>query len=133
MTSAWRSRWSTCEETGAGRRPSLAQTASSTSGGRCENVPTAPESLPWAIVARARSSRTRWRCSSAYHSAIFRPNVIGSAWTPWVRPIIGARLCRSARSFTASASETTPVRTMSHASRIRIARAVSTTSEEVRP
>ena len=52
ITSACRSRWRTCEETGAGSRPSFAQTASSTSGGRCEKVPTAPESLPWAIVSR---------------------------------------------------------------------------------
>jgi hypothetical protein len=46
MTSAWRSRWSTWEAMGAGRSPSRSQTASSTSGGRCEKVPTAPDSLP---------------------------------------------------------------------------------------
>ena len=46
ITSAWRSRCRIWEETGAGSSPSFAHTASSTSGGRCENVPTAPESLP---------------------------------------------------------------------------------------
>ena len=36
---------------GAGRRPRRSHTASSTSGGRCENVPTAPESLPTRMVS----------------------------------------------------------------------------------
>ena len=54
------------------------------------------------MVSRARSSRSRSRCSSAYHSASFRPKVIGSAWTPCVRPIIGVRRCSSARARTAS-------------------------------
>ena len=55
--------------------------------------------------ARGRAA-SRWRCSSACHSAIFRPKVIGSAWTPWVRPIIGACLWRKARSRTASIRST---------------------------
>ena len=133
ITSACRSRWRTCDETGAGSTPSRAQTASSTSGGRCEKVPTAPDSLPNAMLARARSSRARCRCSSACHRAIFRPKVMGSAWTPWVRPIIGACLWRRARSCTAAIRSRRSARTMSQASRIRMARAVSTTSEEVRP
>ena len=55
-------------------------------------------------TSRARSTRSRLRCSSAYQSASFRPNVIGSACTPCVRPIIGVRRCSSARSRTASIS-----------------------------
>ena len=58
---------------------------------------------------------------------------MGSAWTPWVRPIIGACLWRKARSRTASMRSRRSARTRSHASRIRMARAVSTTSEEVSP
>ena len=38
--------------------------------------------------ARTRSTS---RASSAYQSASFNPNVIGSACTPCVRPIIGVR------------------------------------------
>ncbi len=133
MTSACRSRWRTWEETGAGSRPSRAHTASSTSGGRWEKVPTAPDSLPKAMLARARSSRASCRCSSACQRASLSPKVMGSAWTPCVRPIIGACLCRRARSRTASMRSRRSARTRSHASRIRIARAVSTTSEEVSP
>ena len=40
---------------------------------------------------------TTSRCSSAYQCASFRPKVIGSAWTPCVRPIIAVRRCSSAR------------------------------------
>ena len=66
ITSAWRSRCRTCDATGAGRRPSRAHTASSTSGPRCENVPTAPESLPTAMVVpgpleRGASARAELR------------------------------------------------------------------------
>ena len=67
-------------------------------------MPTAPEILPTATTSRARRTRSRSRCSSAYHSASLRPNVIGSACTPWVRPIIGVRRCSSARSATAAIS-----------------------------
>ena len=48
---------------------------------------------------RARAARGRDRAAApAYHSASLTPSVIGSAWTPWVRPIIGVRRCSSARS-----------------------------------
>ena len=51
-----------------------------------------------AIDRRGRAGRARGRAaSSAYHSASFRPNVIGSACTPCVRPIIGVRRCSNAR------------------------------------
>ncbi len=47
---------------------------------------------------RARRTRSMSRSTSAYHSASFSPNVIGSACTPCVRPIIGVRRCSKARS-----------------------------------
>ena len=56
-------------------------------------MPTAPEILPTRTASRARRRRSRSRPSSAYHSASFRPKVIGSACTPCVRPIIGVRRC----------------------------------------
>ena len=55
-------------------------------------------------VARARRTRSMSRPISAYQSASFSPNVIGSACTPCVRPIIGVRRCSKARSRIASAS-----------------------------
>ena len=97
-------------------------------------MPTAPEILPTdTISSRARSTRSRSRCSSAYHSASFTPKVIGSACTPCVRPIIGVRRCSSARARTASIRPATSLTIRSQAWRICSACAVSTTSEEVRP
>ncbi len=133
ISSACRSRWMTCDDTGAGCRPSRSQTLASIAGSRCAKVPTAPEILPTATVSRARSTRSRSRCSSAYQSASFSPNVIGSACTPWVRPIIGVRRCSSARPRTASIRPAIPLTIRSQASRIWSACAVSTTSDEVRP
>ena len=54
-SSAWRSRWITCDATGAGSRPSRAQTSRFDRGRRCANVPTAPESLPTRRPSRARA------------------------------------------------------------------------------
>ena len=77
----------------AARRP-----RASIDGSRCANVPTAPGDLADRDdLARAHARDRRSRCSSAYQSASFRPNVIGSACTPCVRPIIGVRRCSSAR------------------------------------
>jgi len=133
ISSACRSRWMTCVAIGAGVRPRRAQTPASISGGRCANVPTAPEILPTPTASRARVTRTMSRCTSAYQSASFRPNVIGSACTPCVRPIIGVRLCSNARVRIASASAARSTRIRSQASRIWSASAVSTTSDDVRP
>ena len=92
-SSAWRSRWMTWVEIGAGSRPSWRQTSASTDGSRWAKVPTAPEILPTRTASRAPCRRPRSRPSWSYHSASFRPKVIGSAWTPCVRPIIGVRRC----------------------------------------
>ena len=132
-SSAWRSRWMTWDDTGAGSRPSRAHTAASMDGSRCANVPTAPDSLPTLIPARARCTRSMFRWFSAYQRASFRPSEIGSAWTPCVRPIIGVWRCSSARARMASPSLASPSRIRSHASRIWSAWAVSMTSDEVRP
>ena len=80
-----------------------------------------------------RRTRSMSRPISAYQSASFRPNVIGSACTPCVRPIIGVRRCSNARSRTAADSASRSARMRSHASRICSACAVSMTSDEVMP
>ena len=49
-------------------------------------MPTAPESLPKASCSKAFSSRARLRSASKAKPARRRPKVVGSAWTPWVRP-----------------------------------------------
>ena len=85
---AWRSRWTICVDAGATPNPSAPQTSSSSSGGTWACVPTAPEIFPTAISSRARSSRLRWRAGSSYQTASFKPNVVGSACIPCVRPII---------------------------------------------
>ena len=121
------------EETGAGSRPSRAQTAASIEGPRWAKVPTAPESLPTLMTARARRTRSMSRPVSAYQTASLRPNEIGSACTPCVRPIIGVWRCSSALARMASDRAASPSRIRSHASRICRAWAVSITSEEVRP
>ena len=69
----------------------------SISGSKCANVPTAPEVFPTAIVSIARNIRSRSRPNSAQNTASFNPNVVGSACTPWVRPIIVVCLCSRAR------------------------------------
>ena len=58
---------------------------------------------------------------------------MGSAWTPWVRPIMAVCLCSRARAFTAASNASTSLPIRSRASRISMARAVSTTSDEVSP
>ncbi len=58
---------------------------------------------------------------------------MGSAWMPWLRPIIGVRLCSRARFLTASRTRSTPASRRRVASRIWTASVVSSTSEEVIP
>ena len=55
-------------------------------------LPTAPESLPTRISSAARSKRFESRSTWAYQLANFSPKVMGSAWTPCVRPIMGVCL-----------------------------------------
>ena len=61
------------------------------------------------------------------------PKVIGSAWTPWVRPTMTVRRCSSARRFRTSRIPSTRCRIRSAERTRRVASAVSTTSELVSP
>ena len=83
---ACRSRWMICVEWGAGSRPSRSHASRSSSGPVAAYVPTAPDSLPTRISSSADSSRSRSRSSSNAQPASFSPKVVGSAWTPCVRP-----------------------------------------------
>ena len=58
---------------------------------------------------------------------------MGSAWMPWLRPIIGVRRCSNARRFTAARVRSTPERTSAVASLSCTASVVSRTSEDVMP
>ena len=49
-------------------------------------MPTAPEIAPVAAWAKACSSRSALRWASIAKPASFKPNEVGSAWTPCVRP-----------------------------------------------
>ena len=93
---------------------------------------------PRACRRRAARRRPRAGCrlrsASKAKPARRRPKVVGSAWTPWVRPTQSVSRCSSARSTQrvavgAGAGE----RATSPASRSCSASAVSSTSEEVRP
>jgi hypothetical protein len=97
------------------------------------NVPTAPLSLHTATDARAARRRTRSRSTCSAHSATLAPNVVGSAWMPWVRPIITVSRCSRASSTRVRSSSVAAAISRSHASRIIQHHAVSTTSLLVSP
>ena len=63
--------------------------ASRSAGSRLPYTPTAPAILPTAIAWRAAMSRPAARTISACQRANTSPAVIGSAWIPCERPIIG--------------------------------------------
>ena len=109
---AWRSRWITCEATGAGLRSRRSQISSSVSGPMWAKVPTAPEILPTRRSSAAARRRARLRPASSYQMASFRPKVMGSAWTPWVRPICTVCLNSSARRLSTSRRSSRSCRTM---------------------
>ena len=106
----------------------------STAGSTFEYVPTAPDSLHTATDSRAAARRVRSRSSCSAHSATLAPNVVGSAWMPWVRPIITVRRWVRARSTSVvTAARRWTSSTRSAASRIAQHSAVSTTSDDVSP
>ena len=80
-------------ETGSGVRPSFAATWASTRGSTLAKVPTAPE-IGAGRDLRARRDEAGAVAREARRSApaSFRPKVVGSAWMPWLRPMIGGRL-----------------------------------------
>ena len=57
----------------------------------------------------ACSSRDRCRRSSSYQTASLRPKVVGSAWTPCVRPIMMVARCATACVPTASINRVSPL------------------------
>ena len=130
---AWRSRWSTCDATGAGFRSSRAQISSSASGPMCAKVPTAPEIFPTRRSSAAALRRLRLRPASSYQMASFNPKVMGSACTPWVRPICTVWRNSSARRFNTMRSSCNPPSSRADAWPSTSACAESTTSLEVRP
>ena len=67
------------------------------SGSRWLYVPTGPEILPVPISSTAVASRRRPRSTSNAQPASLSPNVVGSAWTEWVRPIIAVSASARAR------------------------------------
>ena len=70
---------------------------------------------------------------SACQSRNFIPKVVGSAWTPCVRPITGVLRYFSAWTASVAISFSTPPMINRQASWTLTAMAVSTTSVEVRP
>ena len=83
------------------RSPSRSSTRASKSGPSVAYVPTAPEIAPPMICANARSSRSALRCASIAKPASLRPNDVGSACTPWVRPTHSVSACSRACSASA--------------------------------
>ena len=116
--SAWRSRWMTCVARRTGVRPSFSPTICSIFGSMLEYVPTAPESLQTETIFFACSTRSMSRSISALQSRSLRPNVIGSAWMPCVRPMHGVCLNSTARRRSTSWNARRSLRMMSQASRI---------------
>ena len=118
---------------GAASSPSCAQTASSTSGGRWENVPTAPESLPTAIVARARGQAAAVALQLGVPEGQLQPeghglrvHAVGAADHGRVLVLLRPVPHRRQQGVEVVPDEV-------QASRMSRASAVSTTSEEVRP
>ena len=130
---ACRSRCTTCVDTASTPSRSSAQTRSSTHGGTVAWVPTAPEILPTAMLHFASASRTRLRRTSSTQDSSFRPNVVGSAWMPCVRPTQIVWRCSFARRISTSSRRSSSRSSSSVASRICSAEAVSQTSLVVRP
>ncbi len=105
---AWRSRGITCVDTGSTASPRAAATWASMSGSTLAKVPTGPEMAQVAISARAATRRARARWNSAWKPASFSPNVVGSAWMPWLRPMVGVSRCSNARRSSAPRSRSMP-------------------------
>ena len=133
-SSAWRSRGTTCVETGSRASPSRVEHACLVVG---------PERRrrfrPRRRSRRSRPGRRRApaapRCGAASSAkpASLSPNDVGSACTPWVRPTHSVPACSRARSASAAASARAPGTTISPARRSCSASAVSSTSDEVSP
>ena len=91
-------------ETGSGTSPICAATCASTAGSTLAKVPTGPEIAQVAISRRAACSRSAARANSAWWPASLSPKLVGSAWTPWLRPTQRVCLCSKARRSSAAAT-----------------------------
>src|SRR3990172_3683596 len=131
--SACLSLWTTWVDTGSGVSPKCLQTYSSTKGGILANVPTAPDMAPQDITSLALSILARFLFISSYMRATLRPNVTGSAWMPWERPISGVILYSRALLFKTSMHLFISEMMTSEASLRRTANDVSIRSEDVIP
>ena len=93
MNSACRSRWTICVEMCAGLQTELladvALDARIEMRVRADRAAELADADAFARLRQALLARGRIR---RYISASFSPNVIGSAWMPWLRPIIGVNL-----------------------------------------
>ena len=97
-SSAWRSRGTTCVETGSRSRPRRASTRSSKSGlGGRVGADGAAERPDARLRERALAGARRCGAASKAKPASLMPNVVGSAWTPWVRPTQTVSTCSRAR------------------------------------
>ena len=130
---AWRSRGITWVEIGSGLSPSFSHTCASTFGSILANVPTAPEIAQVATSSRAATSRFSPRSISAWKRAKVSPMVVGSAWMPWLRPILTVSLCSKARRLSAARSSFMSSIRRSAARTSWMLKAVSSTSELVIP
>ena len=81
-----------------------------------------------ADAAFASAKRRELRRISSTQPASLRPNVVGSACTPWLRPMHRESLCSTARAEIAMVSASIPVARSSDASLSRRPRAVSSAS-----
>ena len=101
-SSAWRSRGTTWVETGSRASPSRASTRASKSGLGGRVGPDGAADRADATPARTRARGAR-RCGAASNAkpASLMPNVVGSAWTPCVRPTQTVSTCSRARSASA--------------------------------
>ena len=115
------------------RKPHLLGDMASTRGSTWAKVPTAPEiaqvatSLRAAPAARARG-KIRHKATAS-----LSPNVVGSAWMPCERPMVGVSLYSRARRSSASSSASTSAMRRSAARTSCTLKQVSSTSEEVMP
>ena len=73
---------------------------------RCRPRPTAPHRRPLDRLARAAR---RLRSASKAKPASLTPKVVGSAWTPWVRPTHSVARCSRARAISASRHRARPL------------------------
>ena len=123
-----RSRWSTCDETA--RLQPRRRTRLLDSGSAKRDRPHVTRA-PRQWLSPPGSRRACRFCSSGTTGEI-QAKVMGSACTPWVRPIIGVSLC-STRAPDRGMKASRSAARRRHASRMVRLRAVSTTSEDVRP